>query len=309
MGLFEAIAICKRYKSKIDANIMQRATPPKQLSSMSEISGQYDAILCDVWGVLHNGVAAWAGAVSALQKARSDGLTVVMITNAPRPNRFVLERFEMLNIPNDICDGIISSGDVTVNLVDQAGEVFHVGPDKDSGLFDGENAQQVFDLESAKAIVCTGLYDDLNEHPTEYHERMKSWLDLSLPMICANPDIVVEMGDKLLWCAGALAREYVKLGGKVRYAGKPYAPIYEQALALASELAGKPINAQNALAIGDGQPTDVLGANNAGLDLLFVSNGIHVHEYGDRDQPDLVKMTEFLAKNNSHARYTMPALG
>jgi HAD superfamily hydrolase (TIGR01459 family) len=275
---------------------------------MGDVLGDYDVILCDVWGVLHNGVEAWPEAVTALQNARQAGKCVVMVTNAPRPFAQVRQYFNRLGVPDDICDAIITSGDVTRALIEEAGTVAHLGPDKDDTLYDGLTAQRTTDLSSAKAIVCTGLMDDVNEHPTDYHPMMREWLEHKLPMICANPDIVVEVGGRLAWCAGALAREYKTLGGDVRMAGKPYAPIYEQGLALAEKSLGRQVDKARVIAIGDGQPTDVTGANDAGLDLLFISNGIHVAEYGERDAPELDALSAFLAKHGNHARYTMPAL-
>ena len=268
----------------------------------------YDVVFCDVWGVLHNGVAAWPTAIQALQAAREGGACVIMVTNAPRPWQQVRQYMQRLEVPDTICDGIISSGDVTRQLIEDAGFVAHLGPDKDDNLYDGLTAKRVTELKDAKAIVCTGLMDDVNEHPTDYHDQMHEWLRHRLPMICANPDIVVEVGGRLAWCAGALAREYKKLGGDVSMAGKPYAPIYEQGLELAEKYLGKAINKSRVIAIGDGQPTDVTGANNAEIDLLFISNGIHVNEYGSKNNPDMDALIHFLHKHDNTAKYTMPAL-
>jgi HAD superfamily hydrolase (TIGR01459 family) len=284
------------------------APVPEAIDRFSDVWDRYDAVLCDVWGVLHNGVEAYAGAVDALQGARAAGKAVVMVTNAPRPFAQVRSYMQRLSIPDGICDAIITSGDVTRTLIEEAGTVAHLGPDKDDTLYHGLSASRTTDLAAAKAIVCTGLMDDLNEKPEDYHPVMREWLAHDLPMICANPDIVVEVGGRLAWCAGALAREYRELGGAVSMAGKPYGPIYEQGLKLAEQHFGKAIDPKRVIAIGDGQPTDVTGANNAGLDLLFISNGIHVAEYGERDAPEIRAIGAFLAKHGNTARYTMPAL-
>ncbi|MEM1366092.1 MAG: TIGR01459 family HAD-type hydrolase [Pseudomonadota bacterium] len=284
------------------------ANNPAALEHLSQVLDGYDAVLCDVWGVLHNGRLAYPGAITALTAARRAGKCVVMVTNAPRPWPQVREYMRRLNVPDEICDAIITSGDVTRALIEQSGTVAHLGPDKDDSLYEGLTAKRTEDLSQANAVVVTGLMDDINEKPEDYHGVMREWLSHDLPMVCANPDIVVEVGGRLAWCAGALAREYAGLGGKVSMAGKPYAPIYDQAMEMAEGVLGRPVPRDRAIAIGDGQPTDVTGANNAGLDLLFISNGIHVAEYGERDAPDLERIAAFLGAHDNHARYTMPAL-
>ncbi|MEN0087157.1 MAG: TIGR01459 family HAD-type hydrolase [Pseudomonadota bacterium] len=281
---------------------------PRPIERLSDVIDNYDIVLCDVWGVLHNGQQAYGGAISALIEARRAGACVVMVTNAPRPWAQVQQFMRRLNIPDEICDAIITSGDVTRALIEQAGVVTHLGPDKDDSLYEGLSARRTDDLAEAEAVVVTGLMDDLNEKPEDYHPVMREWLNHDLPMVCANPDIVVEVGGRLAWCAGALAREYSGVGGDVSMAGKPYAPIYDQAMSLAEAKLGRPVSRDRAVAIGDGQPTDVTGANDAGVDLLFISNGIHVAEYGERDAPDLERLTAFLEGHGNSARYTMAAL-
>ncbi|MEO0637643.1 MAG: TIGR01459 family HAD-type hydrolase [Pseudomonadota bacterium] len=288
--------------------MLQEVPQPEAIEHLTDVLGGYDVVLCDVWGVLHNGQVAYPGAISALMAAREAGAFVIMVTNAPRPWLQVRQFMQRLNVPDEICDAIITSGDVTRALIETAGIVAHLGPDKDDTLYHGLSAERTNDLSSAQGVVVTGLRDDINEKPEDYHPLMRKWLEHGLPMICANPDIVVEVGGRLAWCAGALAREYAKLGGQVSMAGKPYAPIYDQALDIAATHLGQPVARERVIAIGDGQPTDVTGANDAGVDLLFISNGIHVAEYGERDVPDMDRLSAFLHEHGNRARYTMPAL-
>ena len=250
---------------------------------LRHIIDQYECILCDVWGVLHNGKAIWEDAANALRQAREAGLPVVMITNAPRPQGPVLKQLANMSCPEGVFDELVTSGDVTRALINQLdGPIYHIGPERDYTLYEGLDVS-FSNPEEASGIVCTGLFDDYNEHPTEYVDRFKTYVDLGLPLICANPDIVVEVVDRLLWCAGALAREYDQLGGETRIVGKPYAPIYEVALGHAERISGKSLDRKRVLAIGDGLPTDIKGAAENQLNALFITNGIHANEYTNGD--------------------------
>ena len=254
----------------------------QQVSGLSEISDRYDLILCDIWGVLHNGVAAFAQASDALVSFRRRGGTVVLISNAPRPSPLIARQVLKLGVSPDAFDAVVTSGDVTIGLMDQqAGDrVLHIGPERDHSLFDaaaettGAGAKLV-SLEHAQYVLCTGLRDDETETLDDYEPELQAMSNRGMAMICANPDIVIHRGETLIYCAGALARQYEELGGSVLYAGKPYAPIYDRTLALAEQIRGAPIAKSRVLAIGDGMKTDILGATRAGLDVLFVTGGIH----------------------------------
>ncbi|MEO0328921.1 MAG: TIGR01459 family HAD-type hydrolase [Pseudomonadota bacterium] len=272
------------------------------ISGLSECIDQYDLILCDVWGVLHNGEAIWPDAANALSKAREAGKTVVMITNAPRPQGPVLRQLASMNCPETVFDDLVTSGDVTRELIKQLkGPVYHIGPERDYALYDGLDVSFA-DPENATAIVCTGLFDDYNEHPDEYIERFETYVKQGLPLICANPDIVVEVVDRLLWCAGSLAREYNKIGGETRIAGKPWNPIYQVAVERAAQLSGQTAEKSRILAIGDGLPTDIKGAANFEVDALFITNGIHAVDY-TQGEVDAEKLNAFLVANNAAPRY------
>ena len=260
---------------------------PAFSSHFATLAPSYDVLLSDVWGVVHNGVAATTNACGALRQFRERGGTVVLITNAPRPGDFVQKFIDNLKVPRDSYDAIVSSGDVTRALVrERAGQrVAHIGPERDLPIFDGLGAA-LGPIETADYVVCSGLYDDTKEGPDDYDDVIAAMLARKLPMICANPDIVVERGDHLVYCAGAIADRYAARGGDVIYAGKPYRPIYDQAMAAAHKVRGRDSAHARVLAIGDSVRTDLKGAVAFGIDCLFVTAGIHAEELGGRDNPD-----------------------
>jgi HAD superfamily hydrolase (TIGR01459 family) len=270
---------------------------PPIADHFAPLVGGYDVVLSDVWGVVHNGVAATPAACDALARFRASGGTVVLITNAPRPGevvaRFTLDR---LGVPRAAYDGIVSSGDVTRALVmARAGQrLLHIGPPRDVPIFDGLDAP-IAPLESADYAVCSGLTDDTVETPQDYHALIEKMRARGLPMICANPDIVVERGDKLVYCAGAIADLYAAAGGEVTYAGKPYRPIYEQALAIAQSARDALVAHHRVLAVGDSVRTDLKGAAAFGIDCVFVTAGIHAEELGARDNPSAAALSDIFA--------------
>lgn len=282
-------------------------TPPA-IKSLDELTDRYAVILCDVWGVLHNGVSPFPEAADALTAARKNGLAVVLITNAPRPSDSIIAQLARIGVPDTAWDRIVTSGDVTRDLIAEGPrKVFHLGPDRDHVIYDGLDVEVVEEFEAA-GVVCTGLVDDETETPDDYAEMLRRLRARNLPFICANPDIVVDKGDRLLWCAGALARDYGQLGGRTLVAGKPHGPIYELALKQATEVLGRPIERSEVLAIGDGVLTDVKGGDSNGLDVLFVSAGIHVRDYGDPDAPDAELLAAFLDKHGHQPVAYIPKL-
>ena len=262
----------------------ERNRPSKvsAIAGLGEIADRYDAILCDIWGVLHNGRAAFAAASEALVAYRRRGGAVVLISNAPRPNPPIREQVLRFGTSPLAFDAVITSGDVSIALIaERIGEpVLHIGPARDLSLIDAAakaagRQPRLVGLEDAAYILCTGLYDDSVETPADYEDRLRAMAGRGLVMICANPDLVVHRGGDLLYCAGALASRFEELGGAVVYAGKPHAPIYAGALALAARARGVPLTKSRVLAIGDGMRTDIAGASAAGIDALFVTQGIH----------------------------------
>jgi HAD superfamily hydrolase (TIGR01459 family) len=278
------------------------------IETLDALTDGYKAIFSDVWGVVHNGVRSSPEACSALSRARAKGLAVVLITNAPRPRDDVEAQLRSLDVPRDAYDGLITSGDVTRALI-AAGprRVFHVGSERELSIYEGLDVELADEFE-ADAVVCTGLFDDETETPDDYGEMLRRFRSRDLPFICANPDIVVERGDKLVWCAGALARDYGQLGGRTLIAGKPHRPIYDAALKEAGRVLGRGIERSEVLAIGDGVMTDVKGADQAGLDVLYVSAGIHAREYGETHEPDLDRLAAFLDKHGHHPVAVIPRL-
>ena len=259
----------------------------------------FDCVLSDVWGVLHNGVSAHAPAARALGAVRHRGTVVVLVTNSPRPREGVAAQLDAIGVPREAYDAIVTSGDVTRGLIEAGPDpVLHLGPERDRPLFEGTRAHLVREAE-AEAVVCTGLVDDERETPDDYADRLRALAARGLPMIVANPDIVVERGDRLIWCAGALGRLYRELGGETRIAGKPYAPIYAAALEEARRVLHRVPARERTLAIGDGMPTDVRGALDAGFALLFVAGGIHAAEYGGAEA-DPARLEAFLAREGGH---------
>ena len=255
---------------------MAPATPIRHLS---EIAGQFDVVLSDVWGVIHNGREAYAEPCAALAKFRRERGPVVLISNSPRPHDQVVEQLDGLGVPRDAWSALVTSGDATRTWLAELapGPAWAIGPDRDSPLYEGLGLE-FSGPEAAKFISCTGPYDDETEKPEDYRARFARALAADLEMICANPDIVVQRGDRLIYCAGALADLYAAMGGRVRMAGKPHAPIYELSLQKAAELLGRPVERRRVLCIGDAVATDVRGANQQGLPILFVADGIHAAE-------------------------------
>lgn len=268
----------------------------------------YDALLCDVWGVLHNGVVAWPDAYQALGRARAAGKTVILLTNAPRPHQQVRTQIGALGVPQTAYDDVVTSGDVTRTLIARGPQkVFHLGAERDLTIFDGLDVTLVSQAD-AQAFVCTGLVDDESETPDDYADLLAQLNERGLPMICANPDIVVERGHRMVYCAGALAQLYRSLGGRTEIAGKPYSPIYDEAMGRIAVLAGTPVKRSSVLVIGDGMATDIKGAIDNGFDHLFVTDGIHARSYGETGSPNQARLDSFLAEHGARPIATMTRL-
>jgi HAD superfamily hydrolase (TIGR01459 family) len=252
---------------------------------LADLASGYEVILCDVWGVVHNGLVAFEKASEALGRFRAGGGKVVLMTNSPNPSRSVVAQLDLLGVTRKAYDAIISSGDVTVSLlVERAGAgLFHLGPPDETALFEevlalSGKAPRVVSLKQANFVLCTGLADPWHETPADYDAILAAMRARNLELICANPDIVVEDGGKLFYCAGAIAERYVGADGKVIQAGKPFAPIFARALELALGPGTKIIDRARVLVIGDAMRTDIKGAYDQGFDSLFVTSGIHRKE-------------------------------
>jgi len=284
-------------------------TTPSFTTSFAGLADNYDAVLSDVWGVVHNGVVATPSACEALTRFRQQGGTVMLITNAPRPGKTVINFIDKVGVPHSAYDGIVSSGDVTRSVMQARPDknVFHIGPDRDLPIFDGLGLNFV-PMEKADYVVCTGLTNDEVETPENYRALLTEIRKRGLFLLCGNPDLVVERGDRLIYCAGALADLYGTLGGEVLYAGKPHRPIYDLALEQVAKVRGKPVALNRVLAIGDSIRTDLKGAIGRGLDCLFVTAGIHAEELGDRHAPDPEALRKMFADAGVAPKAVTPRL-
>ena len=247
------------------------------LDSIKELGSRYRAWLADIWGVMHNGHRAFPGAVAATRAFHAQGGIVVLLSNSPRPSPSVQEQLHRLGVPDDAYEATVTSGDLTRHELAKhhGATVFHLGPERDRPIFHGLDVK-LGPHENAELVVCSGLFDDETEAPEDYADLLRTLAARDLPMICANPDHMVERGDRLVWCAGALAQLYERQGGSVIYAGKPYAPIYQLALETIGTLVGERVAKDEVLAIGDGVNTDIAGAAGLGIDAVFVASGLHV---------------------------------
>ncbi|WP_336279587.1 TIGR01459 family HAD-type hydrolase [Bartonella sp. CB175] len=278
-----------------------------ELTHIESIIEHYNAVFCDVWGVVHNGEKAFEPALKVLHKIRQMGKSVIFLTNSPRPREDVIAQLQSMNIHNGYYDAIITSGDVTRDLIRAAPrKVFFIGLQRDLVLFEGLECELVEEWE-ASVVVCSGFLKDLDATPRAYESMFHRIRARNLPFICANPDIIVHSGNQEFWCAGALARLYQQLGGEVRVAGKPHASIYNCAFEKLREMC-KPMEKSNVLAIGDGLLTDVKGAVDFGLDALYIMSGIHRHDYMKNGVVDKEALHAFLKHYGYEPKAMMWAL-
>ncbi len=287
------------------------------VQSLADISAPYDAIFCDLWGCLHNGVAPFAEAVAALTAFRAGGGKVVLLTNAPRPSHYVQAGLERMGVPQAAYDLVVSSGDAAQDAMFAGAvgrKVWHLGPEKDEGFFtdvpaawQGQPGVERVAFDAAEGIICTGPFDELNEVPEDYRPRFLLAKTRGLPMLCANPDIVVDMGETRIYCAGALAALYEDMGGKTMYFGKPHPPIYDLARRRLAAIGGG--DDSRILAIGDGINTDVAGAVGEGMDVLFVTSGLAADQFGpDLEAPDAELLATWLGARQQDPQFTIGRL-
>ncbi|ACG79567.1 predicted sugar phosphatases of the HAD superfamily [Phenylobacterium zucineum HLK1] len=283
--------------------------PPVLAEGLSAIAERYDVLLCDVWGVIHNGREAFPEACRALARFKAERGPVVLISNAPRPNPPVIEQLAGFGVGPEAFSEVVTSGDATRTLLAERapGPFWKLGPDRDWPLYEGLGLSFT-ELEQARYIACTGPFDDETETPEDYRERFRAAVAGGLEMICANPDIVVQRGDRLIYCGGALAQLYEALEGRVHMAGKPHQAIYDLALAKAAAHLGRPVDRARVLCIGDGLGTDIRGANAQALDVLFIANGIHGKETVRDGRLDASVVEHLLAIEGLAAAWAMADL-
>jgi HAD superfamily hydrolase (TIGR01459 family) len=291
------------------------------IPALADIGARYDAVFCDLWGCLHNGKAAFPAAVAALRAYRAQGGVVVLLTNSPRPKSGVLEQIAHLGIPRDAWDEIATSGDAAqyALITGAVGRrVYHIGAPRDESFF-AEFAPDLqatlaaeqpvirVPLPEAEGIVCTGLVNDDIETPEDYRAILLYGKTMGLPMLCANPDLVVDIGDKRVYCAGALAEAYEAMGARALYFGKPHPPIYDLARRRLAALTG--LADPQILCIGDGIATDIQGGIAEGLDTLFITGGLAAAEFGpDPLVPDEGMLQDWLDARQMSATYAMGRL-
>ena len=267
---------------------------PPIIKNAAELLARYDVLFCDIWGVVHNGQTAYVEGCAALGRFREGGGTVVLVSNAPRTPNIVADILAEKHVPEQSWDAIVSSGGIAVHYAVEHDliHVHHIGPDRDLDIFEGGKLQRVA-VDAAQAILCTGLVRDREETGEDYRAQLEEPIRRGLPLICANPDLVVDVGDVQLPCAGAIAVVYEDMGGTVYWAGKPHATAYEAALIHAETLRGSAVPRSRILAIGDAVRTDIAGAVGFGLDALFIGQGIHRAEVapgGDIDHDALEQL-------------------
>jgi HAD superfamily hydrolase (TIGR01459 family) len=285
---------------------------PQNLTGLSAIANDYQAVFCDIWGVIHDGREHFPAAVEALKRFKAEVGPVILISNSPRPRDGLIAQLAELGVYDNAFDAVVSSGDATRIYLQQyapSGSAYVIGPDRDAHLYTGIDIDKSGTPETAMFISCTGLFDDENDTLEMYHAPLKACAERGLMMICANPDRVVQRGNRIIYCAGTLADLYTGMGGEVIMAGKPYPPIYTLCYEALTALKGAPVDKSKILAIGDGLPTDVLGANNQGLDLIFIAAGIHAEEATGVDgKLDPRLLSHVLEGAHAHARYVATAL-
>jgi HAD superfamily hydrolase (TIGR01459 family) len=287
----------------------------RPISSLADVAGLYDVLFCDLWGCVHDGLTLFPPAVAALQAFRAGGGTVVLMTNAPRTQGAVARRLDQMGLPRDAWDVIVASGDATQEamLNGAAGRrVWHLGPEKDDDLFADippplAHLPPVIrvPLDEAQGIICTGPFDEFNETPADYRGRFLSAKARGLMMLNANPDLVVDVGETRIYCAGALAALYAEMGGRVMTFGKPHPPIYDLARRRLAER-GRLVDDGRILVVGDGILTDVAGARGEGLDAIFLTGGLEATRFGPA--PDAAQVAAWLAGQAEDPTYWMPRL-
>ena len=283
------------------------------IGSLAEIGTDYDVLFCDLWGCVHNGITAYPAAIAALQEFRRGGGQICLMTNAPRPAAQVEASFGRLGIPRDAWDVIVTSGDAAQDAMFAGAvgrKVWHLGPAKDDSFFDvppeWNDAPPIerVPLEEAEGIVCTGPFDEDTETPEDYRARLLLARVEGMKLLCANPDIVVDLGERRIYCAGAIAEFYTDLGGDSLYFGKPHPPIYD--------LARRKLNLKDGarvLCVGDGINTDIAGAVGEGLDSIFITGGLAAEHMGDDvEAPDPVRLEDWLRQRMVDPTFAMGRL-
>ncbi len=289
------------------------------IKSIDEIAHNYDALFVDLWGCLHNGLKPFDDAVEALRRYKKRGGKVLLLTNSPRPKSAVVKQLDQIGVPREVYDEIASSGDasqmgLTSGMV--GNKVYHLGPERDLGFFNeimddvkGKIEVERVPLEEAEGIVCTGLFDDKTETPEDYRLTIATGVNKGLKLLCTNPDIVVDYGERRIYCAGAIAEAYTKAGGTSLYFGKPHSPIYQLAYSRLANLTGFEVDEDRILCMGDGINTDIRGAVAEGLDSLFITGGLAADQISaDSNGPNRAELDKYLEYTELSPTYAIEHL-
>jgi HAD superfamily hydrolase (TIGR01459 family) len=256
------------------------AAPPPVLANAGELLSRHDVLFCDVWGVLHDGHRAFEAACDALLRFRRRGGTVILVSNAPVPGERVAAMLDLRAVPREAYDDIVASGEIALRHIEAKGyaRLYCIGPgERDAATVSRLKAARVA-IDEAEAVLCTGLNDDASETADDYLPLLERARARRLPLVCANPDLVVDVGGRQYLCAGAIADLYERMDGEVFWAGKPHANAYEAARASAERLRGEKVPRERIIAVGDSLRTDLKGAEAFGIAAIFVASGIHRDE-------------------------------
>lgn len=283
---------------------------PPAIAGLHDVAAGYDTLICDIWGVVHDGRTPFQSAVDALTRFRRERGPVVLLTNAPRLASDIVAQFDRIGVSRSCCDAIVTSGEATrAELAARAAVTghlafFNLGPERDKATYEGLPVSPV-GPDDAELVLCTGLFNDEVEGPDDYIELLERLRARDLLLLCANPDVTVRRGGILVYCAGAIARAYEEMGGKVVYFGKPYRAIFDAALTTARKLGP----AQRILFIGDGLETDIRGANAMNWDTLFIAGGLAAAEIGNLPPEQAAeRLGQMFAHHGVRAHARMDAL-
>ncbi len=303
------------YARDMTSTSTENSPAPALINRLSAVASRFDALLVDVWGVLHNGRDRYAAAEEACRRFRADHGPVALISNSPRPTQGLISQLRGLGFADDFYDAVVTSGEATrAELAQRApGPAFKLGPARDDHIYDDLHLDFAPVAEAA-FVSCTGLFDDTVETPADYASLLDECRARDLEMVCANPDVVVNRGGVLIYCAGALAEAYAALCGRVVMVGKPHAPIYAQAFAALEAAAGRALPRDRVLAVGDGPHTDLAGAANQGAPALYIAGGVHERDlaaaWRDGGDPEAARaaVAAVLAEEGAQAAFAAPRL-
>ena len=242
---------------------------------LKSVVDHYDLFFVDLWGVVHNGIELYKDSTDALEKLLEKNKDLVLLTNAPRPNNDVKNFLKKMGLEQKYYSKVYTSGEAALNYLSlnfKDKPFFHIGPPRDFGLFNNFKKNKIQKISEAKYLLCTGLFDEHDKELSYYKTLLKNEIDKI--MICTNPDLIVDRGQKREFCAGSVAKVFEEIGGSVEYFGKPYPKVYN----LAAN-----VNNKKVFCIGDNLNTDIKGANNMKYDSLLIVDGIHKNEFKNTD--------------------------